>query len=87
MNGPSLYRAAESLAIWSRITAPTLFIDAGRSQLMKAIGAEEMERRRACFRDRETRQIDEAGHMLHFDAPAQTAALIADFLGRRLPAG
>jgi pimeloyl-ACP methyl ester carboxylesterase len=87
MNGPSLYRAAESLAIWSRVSAPTLFIDAGRSQLMKAISAEELEQRRACFRNRETRLVEDAGHMLHFDAPTQTAALIADFLGRRLPAG
>lgn len=80
MNGPLSYRAAESLAAWSRVTAPTLFLDAGRSLLGKAISAEERKLRMACFRDRQERVIAEAGHMLHFDAPEETARLIGDFL-------
>jgi pimeloyl-ACP methyl ester carboxylesterase len=86
-HGPALYRAAESMAIWIRVTAPTLFLDAGRSQFLRAVSAEERERRLGCFRERETRRIEEAGHMLHFDAPVETGALIADFLARRLPPG
>lgn len=77
---PTLYRSAESEAIWRQVTAPTLFIDAGRSELKGMIGPEERARRHACFADRREHVIEDAGHMLHFTSPVETAALIADFL-------
>lgn len=80
LRGPGTYRAAESLAIWREVTAPTLFLDAGQSVFRKALPPEETARRRACFRDRREAVIAEAGHMLHFDAPEATARAIADFL-------
>ena len=80
MRGPGLYRAAESLAIWREITAEILFIDAGKSNFGQVIGKEEKETRRACFQRRREVVIENAGHMLNFDAPAETAAAIAAFL-------
>ena len=80
LRGPGLYRAAESMEIWKEVSAPTLFLDAGKSAFGKAIPPEEVARRRACFRDHRSLSIQNAGHMLHFDAPAETAAAIAEFL-------
>jgi pimeloyl-ACP methyl ester carboxylesterase len=76
--GPLLYRAAEAEEIWKQVTAPTLFIDAGKSAL--ALPPEERARRRAAFRDQRVVTIADAGHMLHFDAPRETAAAIAAFM-------
>ena len=78
--GPGLYRNEESMAIWREITAPTLFVDAGRSQFRKAITPEETARRRACFRDHRVAVVEQGTHMLHFSAPAETARAIAAFL-------
>jgi pimeloyl-ACP methyl ester carboxylesterase len=80
MNGPGLYKSAESQAIWREIKAPTLFIDGGKSWAAKAISKEEKTLRRASFRMMQETTIAEAGHMLNFDAPAETAKAIGDFL-------
>lgn len=78
--GPGLYRAAESEAIWRQVTAETLFVDAGKSLFGKAISEEERQRRRACFRRRRVASLPQAGHMLHFDAPLDTARIVMEFL-------
>lgn len=80
LRGPALYKAAESLAIWQQVTAPTLFLDAGKSLFGQAIPAEELQRRRACFREHRVERIEHAGHMLHFDAPEDTAAALDRFM-------
>jgi pimeloyl-ACP methyl ester carboxylesterase len=77
---PTLYRNAESMEIWKQITAPTLFIDAGASAFAKAISAEETALRRACFKDHHAVVIADAGHMVHFDAPAALAAALLEFM-------
>jgi pimeloyl-ACP methyl ester carboxylesterase len=80
LRGPGLYRAEESLAVWREITAPTLFVDGGKSQFGKAISADETKRRRDCFRSWRAEPIGNGTHMLHFSAPAETAAAIKAFL-------
>lgn len=80
LRGPGLYRAAESEEIWKQITAPTLFIDGGKSIFRTAITSQETQQRRACFRNYQQTVIAEAGHMLHFDAPEETGRTIAEFL-------
>lgn len=82
LNMPTLHRAAESMAIWRQIRAPTLFIDGSASNLHALISAEERAARRACFAQREESIVEGAGHMLHFDAPQRTGELMADFLRR-----
>lgn len=80
LDGPGLYRSAESMAIWRQISAETLFIDGGASPFRKAIDAGETAARRACFARRQEAVIENAGHMLHFDAPQATGDVIAYFL-------
>ena len=81
LNMPRTYQQAESDAIWSQIAAPTLFIDGGASVFRKTLPAGESERRRAQFRNRREVLIDNAGHMLHFEAPEALAARLAEFFG------
>ena len=77
-HGPGLYHAEDSSAVWREITADTLFIDAGKSQFQTP---PEMRPAQAdCFRSHRIEVIAEAGHMLHFDAPDDTARRIAAFL-------
>lgn len=80
LSGPGLYRAAESMAVWREVTAPTLFLDGADSPFLHAIPGEEIAQRRACFRDHREQQVAGAGHMLHFDAPAATGRAMAAFL-------
>jgi pimeloyl-ACP methyl ester carboxylesterase len=80
LRGPGLYHVEESLAIWREITATTLFLDGGQSVFGKAISAEEIRRRRNCFRDHCEARIDNGSHMLHFSAPAETAKAVLEFL-------
>lgn len=80
LDSPNSYHAAESCAVWRQVSAPTLFLDAGQSFFGKVIGREERERRVACFPIHREQLIAEAGHMLHFDAPLETASVIAEFL-------
>lgn len=79
-HGPSLYRAAESMAVWRQVTASTLFIDGSESAFTRAIESDEVVTRRQCFADHRAALVTGAGHMLHFDAPEDTAQQIEDFL-------
>ncbi len=82
MRGPGLYHVEESIALWREVTADTLFLDGGKSLFTKAISDAERERRRGCFRTHSEAVLPAAGHMVHFDAPAETAAEVATFLDR-----
>jgi len=78
----TLYRLDEARACWERVTAPVLWIDAAESETgtrMRLSGAELAERRGA-FGNLRHETIQDAGHMLHHDQPAQVARLIEEFL-------
>jgi pimeloyl-ACP methyl ester carboxylesterase len=77
---PGLYRQAEIAAIWREVTAPTLFVDAVDRHDKPPVPADEKQRRRQNFREHRVVPI-KAGHMLHFEAPEETARVIGDFLG------
>lgn len=79
LNMPRTYSQAESDLIWSGVTAPTLFVEGGASPFPKLLPAGEPERRRALFRDRCSVTLENAGHMLHFDAPEALADALAAF--------
>ena len=81
LNMPRTYIQAESEAVWSGITAPTLFVDGGSSVLAKLMPTVEIERRRSFFRNRSHTIIPGAGHMLHFEAPEALAQTLAAFFG------
>jgi len=77
LDGPTLYHAADAMEIWRQITAPTLFIDAGKSR--RLLTNEERARQRTAFADHRVTVIENSGHMLHFDAPRETAGAMAAF--------
>lgn len=70
---PTCYRVAESEAIWREITCPVLFIDAERSLFAAGLAPGELIRRREAFAQRRQVAIADVGHMLHWDAPKETA--------------
>jgi pimeloyl-ACP methyl ester carboxylesterase len=84
-SNPVLFRAAEMLACWQRIVAPTLWVEAEDTVIVEMFGGKaearaEFDRRRAHIAGAQTVRIAEAGHMLHHDQPALLAQLIEDFL-------
>lgn len=85
MTNPTLYRIDEIMAIWAKVTAPVLHVEARDSATLKHIAhkqdiAEFRERFRA-FPDFREVFVDDAGHMLHHDQPQVVAKLIEEFLG------
>ena len=79
-----IYRVEEVMAIYQRISMPTLAVEAASSSLQawwkgKYTLAEYHERLKA-LPQVEIATIDEAGHMLHHDQPEVLAALIERFI-------
>ncbi len=79
-NGPGLYRATESEAVWRQVIASTLILYAGDSEFRESISAAARQRRQDCFRTHRVLTVPAVGHMLHFEAPQATADALADFL-------
>ncbi|MGQ3092835.1 MAG: alpha/beta fold hydrolase [Roseateles sp.] len=81
---PMLYRKAEVLACWQRITAPTLWVEGSDDQLTRFWGSryprEEFESRLAVVPGLARAVLQDAGHMLHHDQPEALALLLRDFL-------
>ena len=80
---------------WSWVRCPVLMITAGRSaefwsrrrsvsKESSRLEPEERERRLLCFEDVTHVEIADAGHMIHYDAPAQLRDEIAAFLEAKL---
>lgn len=80
LNGPILYRAAESEAVWRHVSASTLILYAGDSAFRESIPVSARQRRHDCFRHHRVVTVPHVGHMLHFEAPEATADALADFL-------
>ena len=81
--GPLLYRLDEVMAIWSKVTAKVLHVEAAGSPTLSHLAGEipldEYKARFAAFSDWREKIVDEAGHMVHHDQPEQIAALIEAF--------
>jgi pimeloyl-ACP methyl ester carboxylesterase len=87
MGGPLLYHLDEMVAMWQRITAPVLWIEASETEMWRWMGPQdemraEVDRRLAHIPDVEPHIVADAGHMLHHDQPAVLAQLIEAFLQR-----
>jgi pimeloyl-ACP methyl ester carboxylesterase len=78
----TLYRLDEARACWARVTAPVLWIDAAQSETLKRmkLTPQDLEERRAAFKDLRYHTVQDAGHMLHHDQPEEVARLIEAFL-------
>ncbi len=79
----NIFRVDEILALYAAITAPVLAVEAGDDSLAGwwagRYTLEEYHQRLRSLRDVRTARVEDAGHMLHHDQPAQVAALIEDF--------
>ncbi|HVN83652.1 MAG TPA: alpha/beta hydrolase [Candidatus Binatia bacterium] len=85
LNGP--FNLEYNMALWGRITPPTLIIhgaDSGEFWREQAgaiyLDPDDLARRLACFRDHRFLEIAGAGHMVHFDRPRELVTAIRGFL-------
>jgi len=83
VHGPMLYRLDEVMAVWACVRAKVLHVEAAGSPTLAQIAGDEplavFKARFRAFADWREKIIDEAGHMVHHDQPAQVAALIEAF--------
>jgi len=80
---PVLYQRDQAEACWRAIVAPLLLVLAEESELTKRMAGELAEERlRGLFANLTTQIIRGAGHMIHHERPAETAALLAGFLSQ-----
>ena len=87
MSGPLLYQLEQMIAMWKRITAPVLWIEAAQTEMWRWMGPQEemraeVDRRLAYMASVEPHIVQDAGHMVHHDQPAELARLIEAFLAR-----
>ena len=87
MSGPLLYHLDEMIAIWKKITAPVLWIEAAETDMWRWMGPQEQMRaevdsRLSHMASVEAHIVPGAGHMVHHDQPQVLARLIEAFLGR-----
>jgi len=87
MSGPLLYHLDEMIAIWKKISAPVLWIEAAETDMWRWMGPQdgmraEVDSRLAHMASVEAHIVPEAGHMVHHDQPQVLARLIEAFLGR-----
>lgn len=81
---PFLYRVEEVQAFLSRISMPVLFVEAGQTLYFMFFNGkfsrDEFLERVKLVPDFRLESIEDAGHMLHHDQPAELAVHIANFL-------
>jgi len=81
---PVLAKAAEAVALWSRIQAPLLWVDAAGSRLDAHWGGRytlaEFNERLSHVPQVQRLSLADAGHMLHHDQPQALAQAIDSFL-------
>jgi pimeloyl-ACP methyl ester carboxylesterase len=80
----NLYNVEEVQAIYQRITAPTLAVEASDNQMAQwwagRYSLDEYHERLKAVPNVTVALIEDAGHMLHHDQPEKLAHLIADFI-------
>ncbi|MCH7342042.1 alpha/beta hydrolase [Pelomonas sp. CA6] len=83
-SNPVLYRKAEALACWSRIAAPTLWVEGSDTNIGQWWGDRypraDFEARLAVVPQLQRAVLQGAGHMLHHDQPQALAEHLARFL-------
>lgn len=80
-----LYRRAEAEACWREVSAPVLLVLGAESALLEALGDSSPPRDQLPqFPDLRRLAIEDAGHMVHLEAPAALARAIGEFLAPTL---
>jgi pimeloyl-ACP methyl ester carboxylesterase len=82
--GANLFQAPETVAVYQRITAPTLFVRAAEDSLQtwwkNKFTQAEFAERLTHIPQVETRVMADVGHMLHHDKPVELAEMVMDFI-------
>jgi pimeloyl-ACP methyl ester carboxylesterase len=87
---PIVYRMEEVIAIWRNVVAPTLWVAAAQTSILRWLNAGAQAKREGDgfgavrerlvhIRDARLEIIEDAGHMLHHDQPETVARLIEPF--------
>ena len=80
----NIYQVPETLALYQRITAPVLAVEAADNSLEKwnqgSYTLTDYHERLKQVADAKVARVADAGHMLHHDQPEALAKLIEDFL-------
>lgn len=78
---PILYRRAEALACWRRITAPVLWVAPEDTSLRQRMGVDDAtyQSAMACFADFRLEMVPDVGHNLHREQPEAVARIIDAF--------
>ncbi|MDJ0918497.1 MAG: alpha/beta hydrolase [Woeseiaceae bacterium] len=78
---PILYRRAEAEACWRAVEAQVLLVIGNKSRFARRLKADqESGGAKRFFPDADTVVVDGAGHMIHFEAPAELASAIDRFM-------
>lgn len=79
---PVLYRRAELMAAWQRVSAPVLWAAPEEPGLRRRMGITDAMHNaaKACFRDFQEILLPDCGHNLHHDQPGEVARIIETFL-------
>jgi pimeloyl-ACP methyl ester carboxylesterase len=79
---PTVYRVDEVMDTWRRIAAPVLLLIAEHGYVQQRFGNDpyELERRLACFKDRQVVVVADCGHNMQHDQPGSVAAALEGFL-------
>nr|WP_315202463.1 alpha/beta hydrolase [uncultured Albidiferax sp.] len=83
LRNPQLFRVDEALAVYQRITAPTLSVEASDDSLVRwgqGYTLDEYHERLQSVPNARVAVIQDAGHMLHHDQPETLARLVEGFL-------
>ena len=84
ISGANVSRVEEVLALYAAITAPTLFVEASDNSMQGWYAAKftlaEFHERLKHVPNVNAVRMEDCGHMLHHDQPAQLARLIEDFV-------
>ena len=85
---PQLYRVEEVLAVYQRISAPVLAVEASHNQMAKwwqnRYTLDEYHERLKSVPTVQVATVDDAGHMLHHDQPEAVARLIEGHVERHV---
>jgi len=83
LRSPTLYRLDEVAAVWSRVQAKVLHVEADASPTLAMFAGTtpiaEFKRRFSAFADWREEIVGDAGHMIHHDQPERIAASIESF--------
>jgi len=78
---PMCYRLDEQSQYWSRVSAPTLWVEGGQSEWLHILlKTGEYARRRACYSNLTVERFEQAGHNVHHEEPERLAELCEAFL-------